>query len=774
MEIAIAAGTALKAVGTIVGGIAAKAAAGHLGAMAIVAGANVAVGVGASALTAMMTPKVGQAASPDIWSPDTDAPNPVAMGRVGGVAGFIAHRAAYGPTNRYQSLVTTVSLGPIRGNWIAKFDDEVTNFGANDVATDGAHAGELWCQFRLGAQPETAHTSPTGLDDGASLPDWSSDHKLSGKATFLATFKENSKYSEYQGGLPKPSLEFDGGYVWDPRDDDTYPGGSGSCRLDDPSTWVWSEDPCIWALNWAIGRWAGDNGSGEFGVPYECTLMAGIGATLDGIDVAALVNAANVSEANGWTLSAWPTSKDDKHEVYRALLQAGGALPARNAGRISCITRGEVQSSVVTITAADTAGPVELSLGQSRLERINTIHPRFWSRDHDWQMIQIDPVSDPDFVTADGGIARARGVDYPYVPAKDQAAQLAYYDIADNRERFSGTVPMMPHMRRLQPGDCFTFNEPGFLLDGVKAKCLRRSIDPVTLQVTVTWRQETDWKHTAAAGETGTTSPGTDPTSPPSEVVAPPTGASISVDGDEVTIEWTNGDARFFRTLIFQSATSSFADATQVASKGGAPEAAQTAVLKPGPGEWWFWLQTRSGGIGADDVSDEVALGSVTVGGPAAATIPGLGDLAEKNTVDTPDIEPGAVTDHASAVTTGTLPWSGSGYDVAQTVTLTTTGGRVEIQGSMTLSGSASSQFNAFAQVERDGVVLWGPFTVAEAWPTTSFTSYNMAIPFFIALDDEPAAGPHTWDLKFSFGSTGGARNVRARSLSVREMKTEV
>lgn len=590
MEIALAAGTALKAAGTIAAGVAAKAAAGNLAAMAISAGAQIALGVGASALMSALTPAVGNAAQPDTWSPDLDAPIPVAMGRVGGIAGFIAHRASYGPTNRYQSLVTTVSLGPIRGNWIVKFDDETTNFGGNDVATDGAHAGELWCQLRLGAQPETAHTSPTGLEGGATLPDWGAAYELSGKASFLVTVRENSKFTEYRGGLPKPSLEFDGGYVWDPREDDTYPGGAGDCRLDDPATWVWSEDPCIWALNWAIGRWAGDSGGGTYGVPWACVQMAGIGATLDGIDVAALVNAANVSEANGWKVSAWPNTKDDAYEVYRALLQAGGALPSRVGGRLSCITRGEVQASVVTVTAADTAGPVEVSLGQSRLERINGILPKFWSPDHDWQMIQAQLVSDTDFVTQDGGISRTRGVDYPYVPDKDQAAQLGYYDIADNRERFSGSTPFKPHMRRIKPGDCFTFDEPGFLLDGVKAKCLRRSIDPMTLEVVVHWRQETDAKHAAAMAQTGDVGPGVGPVTPPSDEVDPPTDLDVSVSDYDVTLSWTNGAANYFRTNVMQSPTGDYADAYQILGRNAGGSEPQSVTFSPGIGTWFWWI----------------------------------------------------------------------------------------------------------------------------------------------------------------------------------------
>lgn len=734
-------------------------------------------GTVAAATVAAQPNMAGATREPTEFSYKTDAGWPIPFGRVA-CAGDVNYRIAYDATNRYQSLFCTLAAsGPIKSIVSFTADDEPTSFDpTTGKATNGEHEDNMWLQTKLGTQPQTALTSPTGAGAGIPAPGWTTDHKASGKAVYCLTMFENSKFSEYPGGIVTPRFVIEGVCGYDPRQDSTFPGGSGACDIEDPSTWVWIDNPGIAALNWVIGRWEGPAtgySPPRYGVPYASKLVAGLGASLEGIDLDAFVNAANVADANGWTVAAYPTSRDDKFEVLAKLLAACGAEPATKAGKISCIVHTEQVASVVTVTGDDTAGPVEISLGQSRLERRNAIIPRFWSEDQNWEMTPIEEVTNAAWVTEDGG-KRSRGLDLHYVGDADQAAQLGYYRLAIDREPLTGVAPFKAHMRRIAPGDCFSWSAPGLPLDGVKVKCLRRSYDPMSGIVRITFRSEDDAKHTDAYEQTGTTPPSVDPDAPPSDVVDPPTGASISVSGDEVTINWTNGDARFFRTLIFQSSTSSFADATQVASKGGDPEAAQTAVLKPGPGEWWFWLQTRSGGIGADDVSDEVALGSVTVGGPAAATIPGLGDLAEKDTVETADIEPNNITDHASAVTTGTLAWSGSGYDVAQTVSLTTTGGRVEIQGSMTFSGSSASQFNAFAQVERDGVVVWGPFTVAEAWPTTSFSSYNMTIPFFIALDDEPAAGAHTWDLKFSFGSTGGARNVRARSLSVREMKTEV
>lgn len=552
-----------------------------------------AVNTAASALVAAaFAPSQRAEGTATAFRADTDAGIPVAYGRVG-CAGVINYRVSYGPTNRYQSLFCTVSAGPIKSFVSFAADDEVTTFdGTLNKAQDGAHEGFMWLQTKLGAQPQTALTSPTGTGAGDPAPNWGADHKLNGLACYCLTMFENSKLTEFQGGVVKPLNVIEGVYGWDPRDDSTYPGGAGTCRLADPTTWVWIDNPAIAALNWCIGRWAGDSGGGTYGVPYECSLVAGLGASLEGIDVAAFVTAANVADTNGWTVAAYPSSKDDKYQVLTYLLQAAGAMPARKAGKISCVSYAVEQASAVTVTAADTAGPVEVSLGQSRLERINTILPRFWSENHRWDMVQIAPVYNATWRTEDGG-TRTRGMDLPYVPDKDQAAQLAYYEASNAREPISGTVPFKPHMRRIEPGDCFTFNEPNFILNGVKVKCLKRSYDPMTGVVKVTFRQETDAKHALALAQVGDAPPNSSPVTPPPPYVEPPSEFAVTVDAGTVTVQYRNPNTTLhdFVNIYRAMDSTTFADAAVIDFYGGgAGELVAVEDIPTAGHDYSYWL----------------------------------------------------------------------------------------------------------------------------------------------------------------------------------------
>lgn len=802
------------------------------GAAAAVVGFGVQA-VGTAALTAgleMLTPKVSMGGSSREWRADTDAGLPFAFGRVA-AAGVINHMVSYDATNRYKSIFATLSRGgPINSYVRYEFDDEVTTFdGTYNKATNGDHSGAMWLQRKLGTQPQTALTTPTGAGAGIAAPGWTTNHKMSGAACYVLTMYENSKLSEFRGGEPRTLIVFEGLKCWDPRLDSTYPGGSGSSRLLDPSTWTYTTNGALHALKWATGIWEGASGGGTYGKPYACSLVGGIGATLDSIDVAALVNAANVADANGWTCAAYPNTKDDKWQVYAALLQSAGAMPCQVGGKISCVTRGEAQASVVTVTAADTAGPIEIALMQSRLERRNTGTARYWSEAHRWEMTPIEPVTNAAWVADDGG-SRGVALDYPYVPEADQAAQLIYYDLADAREAITGTVPFKSHMRRIAPGDCFTFDEPGFQLDGVKVKCLKRSYDPMSGMVKITFRQETDAKHDDAMGRTGTTPPDSDPDDPLDTTVDPPTGFGSSVSGNNVTLTWTNGEAFYFRTLVYQSPTSDFADAVQVASAGGDPGAMMSVTFAPGAGDWWYWVVSRSvffdfstevgpeavtvigvistdladasdllrrsgggvytGDLAATDDTAVTALETDLLSGavkPAeAVTFTGKGDLAEKNTADTADLAPNAATKPGRYDSSAQTDWVASGIATSAlttrttvfTATVTATGAEIQITGG----------FDLRMQHSQDDVVL---HLVVErldgSTPVDVFYRPNQSLAVSgdgfinwwqpINFSDTPPAGSVTYYVRvyhtYTIGSPGGFVTWKHRNRTMAFLETK-
>ncbi len=483
-----------------------------------------------STALSVFQPQVGQSGRTFEFVIDPDGPIPFAAGRVG-VAGSVIHRDTFGPDLMYYGIPFVLSgAGPITAIESFKADDYPMAFDANGGATTEPYRQELFFRSVLGHQPAPAAlTTPSGFKNGATLPGWTSAHKLSGKAAGVIFMAENSKGSAFPTGEIKPLVQMMGLKGWDPTLDSTYPGGSGPCRLHDSSTWVTLTCPILWALKWALGLWEGPTlkGAPAHGSTTDYQ-VGGIGAKLSGIDVPAFVAASNIAKANGWTVSAYPNTDDDKHQVLQSFLQTGGAIYSQRAGKISCISRAAPRSSIVTISAADTAGPLEIDAAASRIDRINTLRPRFWSPAHRWQMTALDGEVTAESYREEDGAVRSRGIDYPYVSNAVQAAQLAALQIANTREGIAGVIPLKPHLQRIRPGDAFTITEPGFVLNGLKCLCLNTDYDPATGVVRVSFVSETDGKYPFALGQS--------PTPPTPQVLTP-------VDPRYVTpplpIDWT-------------------------------------------------------------------------------------------------------------------------------------------------------------------------------------------------------------------------------------------
>lgn len=494
-----------------------------------------------------ISPRRKKGGDPKAFNYETDAGLPFPFGRVQ-VGAALNYRVGFGPTNRYNAIVGTVAAsGPIKSWLMVHVDDELTSFGANDVAINGDHSGALWMQRKLGAQPQAALTFPTGLNTGGQEPQgWGPAYGQSGRAVFLATMFENSKKSEYQGGVPTFKNTLEGLLGWDPRD--------ANSSLQDPASWSYIELGPIADLNWCIGRWEGASGGGKYGVPHACSIVGGLGADIEDIDINAFIYAANVAQANGWKVSYVATSAMDKQDVRKTLLQSAGAVPSRKGGLISCVSHGAPRPSLLDVSNRDTAGEFDVEFWASRLDRRNTLIPKFTSENHLWELTAIAPVTNPVWKAQDGG-KRSDGRSYEAVPDETQCAQLAYLDLANDRELTSET-PFRPHMLKIEPGDNFTWREGRFLLDGVKAQARVRKYDPAKKVVRIAWRQETDSKYDEAGVQTGIAPPPTAPYVPPprtgeaadkplSRTPAYPTSAT----GDTISIVETQANMAWGETI---------------------------------------------------------------------------------------------------------------------------------------------------------------------------------------------------------------------------------
>src|SRR5690606_10180364 len=179
-----------------------------------------------------------------------------------------------------------------------------------DFATIPAwYSGYIATDTQVGACPEGAalgatYGSPTG---------WGSSYKLSGQAAIAWNFKFDKNGKKFASGLPLTGAYIEGVKVYDPRLDSTRPGGSGSHRIDDESTWAYSENPALHAGTYAYGRH--QNGKRTFG----------IGLPADAIDWDVIAAWANVCETNGWTIFGVIYEPGDRWQNLKDICFAGSA-----------------------------------------------------------------------------------------------------------------------------------------------------------------------------------------------------------------------------------------------------------------------------------------------------------------------------------------------------------------------------------------------------------------------------------------------------------------
>jgi len=452
-----------------------------------------------AATTALMSPSVGRGGSPVSFKADPSAPISGVMGRFG-VGGRQLHANVWGKDNLFLSFAVDLSLGPIQSVEGFTANGEAVTFpnAQGLAAATEPYINKMWQTYRLGLPTDAYLSPPTGVSDGHVnlMTEWTPAHTLPGFAQAFWTMKNNSKREGYQGGVPAPLWTLLGMKVWDPRLDSTYPGGSGSQRRADWTTWTYSTNPYLHALAWVRGhRKLVSDGTIDL-----TKRLAGVGAPDAAIDIAAFVEGANVADANSWEISGEWSTADDKWQTLAAMLQAGGGVPISQGAQISCMVETP-RTSLMTVTGADIVGSVSLNVMASRRDRPNTVIPRVRLEAHKFEEVALGPVTSSTYVTEDGGESRVVETAYRFVGLAKQGAELAGYGLANTRETLKASIPCKPYLLGLRAGDALTVTEPELGLSAQKFIVLKRTFDPASAVVTLEVRSETDAKHAWALGQ---------------------------------------------------------------------------------------------------------------------------------------------------------------------------------------------------------------------------------------------------------------------------------
>jgi hypothetical protein len=345
-------------------------------------------------------------------------------------------------------------------------------------STEGGAAGNrLWLTYYDGRPGQTADSTLVGASVG-----WSSNHVGTGCAYIIV---ECLWDSDNLRTPPTLSFEMEGAKLYDRRLDTTA-GGSGSHRLDDPSTWALSDNPAVALDHYLLGRMAGS------------VKQFGVGLDADDVPYARFAALANLCDEDV-DLKAGGTQKRYRSngflfadrtyaDTIRDLCRAMNARPADFGGRIGVID-SEERTPVLTLTDGDVIEAVaeQYSPKRSWGEMVSVVRGTFQDPAQNYQAAEYPRVTDTDWVTADGGTAKEATLDLEMETSAERAQRLAYlYAVRERRQaQLTGTYGL--RAIELEQGDWFIRSGGIFgSSPGKVFEVIDRALDVASMTVTLT------------------------------------------------------------------------------------------------------------------------------------------------------------------------------------------------------------------------------------------------------------------------------------------------
>lgn len=438
--------------------------------------------------------------------------------------------SAAGPIDSFEQLLADYS--PITFPILPGGGDRLEGVASGFYGADG---GYLWINSRRGERPDTALTPPAGR---AAFNGWGANHKTSGFASWSLTMEFDEDGVRWASGIPQWGMIAKWVRIYDPRLDDTYPGGVGDHRWPSEGAWTWSENPGLHALTYARGRFM--NG----------VKIVGVGLPKEAIDIPAFVELANICDTNGWKVggAVYEGPGISKWDNLKRILAAAAAEPIWVGGMLT-IKMSAPRVALDTITADDLAGGVDVRAMSDWKDRKNTLVPRYRSPDHRWEYVQADAVVNSTYLTEDGE-EKTDEVQYDLCQEVDHAAQLGAYTLANRREFGPIRLSVKPRLMGYKVGEALEIDIPEAGLENQLAVIVGRQVDPASGAISLTLESETTAKHAWALGQTGV--------APPTPTILDPGDIDEAVDEQNLT---TAQIAEFIRTSSVAGLTFSIDDA---------------------------------------------------------------------------------------------------------------------------------------------------------------------------------------------------------------------
>ena len=337
--------------------------------------------------------QVAQQASALLNKSSNNAPLPIVYGyrKIGGTRVFME---VSGNDNEFLHVVIAMSEGEI---------NSFENVYLNDIiSTDSRFNGVVNVYTHTGADNQTADSNLV-----ASLPNWTSNHRLRGTSYVYVKLKFD--VDAFPQGLPTITADLKGTKVFDPRNNAT----------------AWSDNPALCIRNYLTNA--------RYGRAIESAL----------IDDASFIIAANYCDTTvniggatvkRYTCNGIVNTAQGSIGILKQLLTSCKGFLVFTGGKYKLVI-DKVESAGFTFDEDNIVGSWQISLG-SKNSQFNRIRANFINKNKQWQP-DIAIVESTALRTLDGGELLEKTTTLPYTTDIDRAKMITTININQSRQKIS-------------------------------------------------------------------------------------------------------------------------------------------------------------------------------------------------------------------------------------------------------------------------------------------------------------------------------------------------
>lgn len=385
------------------------------------------------------------------------------------VKGHLQYYAKWGAGNSRNAYVKKLADGWCHGlaPYVYMFGERVNLVAQTPLGNEHArytldgYGSAIVLRFYDGRPGQLADSELVAATAGFDTP-WRS----TSRGTNVCYVVEDQTYDAgaFARGLPEITYVLRGLREYDPRKDSTVPGGSGAHRLNDRSTWEFTQNNAVHRVNYLLGHRGVLSGA----------LLVGVGKQLDEIDLPMHMLAANICDTTrtvgGRTIptyhcNQWASAGDDHLAILKNIEDAMAGY-AVNASGLDGVLAGAPQIPVREITAKDIRADGDVTGSNQRRdgEGFNALSGQYSCKETGFEPEGLKTVTVNADVLLDGG-KRAVANDFLQVSDPDIAQYLLNIRYRQNRKAKRRQMPVSRELFfAVQLGEWVTYEGSDWLV----------------------------------------------------------------------------------------------------------------------------------------------------------------------------------------------------------------------------------------------------------------------------------------------------------------------